>query len=443
MFAYYLRLAAKSVRSTPGLSLLTVGAIALGIAVPATLISVHHVYAQNPIPEKSDRLFNVRLESWGLESEFFNILPGDPPKHITYRDMRGLMASDLPEHETGIAAASTFVFPEQNEARPYRTTVRLCHADFFPMFDVPFRYGRGWDRAADEAREHVVVLSEESNRRLFGGADSVGKSVRLGGQEFTVVGVLDYWLPTPQFYDVINNATGRPREFFVPFDLIRDASLSFSRTGDSDSWGNLDSNDPDAYFDASEATWIQYWIELDPAKRVEYEQFTDAYAMDQKALGRFPRPLNNRVTPVMEWLRVRSVVPPATVGLVIISLLFLVVCCLNLTGILLGKFLSKSGVLGVHRALGAPRSAIFLQRLLECELIGLAGGLLGVLLSAGALLMLNRALPAGFGRNDLFSASGFTLVVGFGLALAAGLFSGLYPAWRACRIPPAMQLKLQ
>ncbi|MGE0641257.1 MAG: ABC transporter permease [Thermoanaerobaculia bacterium] len=443
MFAYYLRLAAKSVLATPGLSLLTVGAIALGIAVPATLISVHHVYAQNPIPEKSDRLFNVRLESWGLESEFFNVLPGDPPKHVTYRDMRGLMRSDLPVHETGVAAASTFVFPEEKGARPYRTTVRLCHADFFPMFDVPFRYGRGWSRDADETRERVVVLSEESNQRLFGGADSVGRLVRLGDQPFTVVGVLDHWLPTPQYYDAINNATGKPREFFVPFDLIRDASLPFTRTGDSDSWGSMDSNDPDAFFDASEATWIQYWIELDPAKRAEYEQFTDAYAQEQKALGRFPRPLNNRVTPLMEWLRVRNVVPPATVGLVIISLLFLVVCCLNLTGILLGKFLSKSGVLGVHRALGAPRSAIFLQRLLECELIGLAGGLLGVALAAAALVMLNHALPGGLGRDNLFQASWFTLAVGFGLALAAGLFSGLYPAWRACRIPPAMQLKLQ
>lgn len=443
MFLYYLRLAAKSALSTPWLTLLTVGAIALGVAVPTALISVHHVFAQNPIPGKSDRLFNVRVDSWELESEFFNILPGDPPKHITYRDMRGLMASDLPLHETGVASASLFAFPADANARPYQTIAQLCHADFFPMFDVPFRYGGGWTRAADESREHVVVLSDDANRRIFGGADSVGKQVRLGPQSFTVVGVLDPWQPTPQYFDVINNAMGRTRDFFLPFDLIRDSGLELSRSGDSDGFGNYDSDDPDAFFDASENTWIQYWVELDPARRGDYERFVDAYAQEQKAAGRFPRPLNNRVTPLMEWMRVRAVVPPATVGLVVIALLFLAVCCLNLTGLLLGKFLSRSGVLGVHRALGAPRSAIFLQRLLECELVGVGGGLLGVGLAAGALRLINAMLPANLARANLFGADGYTLIVALVLALAAGLLSGLYPAWRACRIPPAMQLKLQ
>lgn len=443
MFLYYLRLAGKSALSTPGLTLLTVGAIALGVAVPTALISVHHIFAQDPIPEKSDSLYNVRVDSWELESEFFNIEAGDPPKHITYRDMRGLMASDLPLHETGVAGARTFVFPESKDTLPFQTVIQLVHADFFPMFDVPFRFGGGWDHGADEARQHVVVLSDESNQHLFGGADSVGKSVKLGPQSYTVVGVMAPWQATPQFYDVINNAMGKTREFFLPFDLLRDEGAALSRTGDADGFGTFDRDDPNAFYDASEVTWIQYWVELDPARRDDYKHFVDAYAQEQKSAGRFPRPLNNRVTPLMDWMRVRNVVPPATTGLVVIALLFLAVCCLNLTGLLLGKFLSRSGVLGVHRALGAPRSAIFLQRLLECELVGVAGGVAGVLLAAGALKLINRLLPGNFIRADLFGADGYTLLVALGLALAAGFLSGLYPAWRACRIPPAMQLKLQ
>jgi putative ABC transport system permease protein len=443
MLLYYLRLAAKSALATPALTALTIGAMALGIAVPTALISIYHVFAQNPIPEKSDRLFNVRVESWETESEFFNVLPGDPPKHITYRDMRGLMRSDIPEHRTGVASATIFVFPEDKALKPFRGVVQMVHADFFPMFDVPFRYGTGWTRQADEAREHVVVLSEEGNRKLFGGEDSVGRRVRLGDQEFTVIGVMAHYEPTPQYYDVINNAMGKPRELFLPFDLIRDQGLGLVRTGDADGFGNFDPNDPNAFFDASEITWIQYWVELDPARRSDYARFVDDYAMEQKKLGRFPRPLNNRVTPLMEWMKVRGVVPPATVGLVVISLLFLAVCCFNLTALLLGKFLAKSGVLGVHRALGAPRSSVFLQRLLECELVGLLGGISGTLLAAGALVLINKWMPAGFARADLFGADGYSLAVALGLALVAGLLSGVYPAWRACRIPPALQLKVQ
>ena len=197
--------------------------------------------------------------------------------------------------------------------------------------------------------------------------------MRLGPQSYTVVGVLAYYQPTPQFFDVINNS-GQDARLLSAF---RPDPRPQSRAGARRRqrlFRQFDSNDPDAYFDASEVTWIQYWVELDPARRGDYEHFVDAYVTEQKAGGRFPRPLNNRVTPLMEWMRVRAVVPPATVGLVVIALLFLAVCCLNLTGLLLGKFLSRSGVLGVHRALGAPRSAIFLQRLLECELIGVAGG---------------------------------------------------------------------
>ena len=443
MFLYYLKLAAKSVASTPWLTALTVIAIGLGIAVPTTILSIHHVFAQNPIPEKSDVLYNVRVDSWNPDAEFFGIRPGDPPKHITYRDMAGLSESDIPTYRTGVASAAIFVFPEDEKLRPYQTLVRLCSADFFPMFNVPFRYGTGWTREVDESRERVVVLSRESNDKLFGGRDSVGETVRLGEQLFTVVGVLDRYRPTPQFYDVINNTMGKPREFFLPFDFIKD-QIGLSISGDTDGWGPpVPRDDPEAFFAATELTWIQYWVEVPRDRIAEYRDFVDGYALAQKELGRFPRPLNNRVTPLMEWMEVREVVPPASIALIVISLLFLAVCSLNLMGLLLGKFLSKSALLGVHRALGASKASIFWQRLLECELVGVIAGVLGGVLAAVALRLLNRTLPSFLAPRDLFQVDGYMLAVTLALALAAGIAAGLYPAWRACRIAPAIQLKLQ
>ncbi len=443
MLLYYLRLAAKSALATPALTALTVGAIALGVAVPTALISIYEVFSRDPIPAKSDRLFNVRVDNWDPDSQFFDVRPGDPPKQIAYRDLRGLISSELPRHRTGVGGAGVFVFPEDEKIRPYRTIVTLAHADFFPMFEVPFRYGGGWSRADDERPARVVVLSEEANERLYGGADSVGRRIRLGTESFTIVGVLDRYRPVPMYYDVINNSMGKPRQFFVPFDTIRETAIGLGVAGDTDSWGNFPFTDPVAFLDNAEFNWIQYWVELPPERVADYESFLSSYAASQRQLGRFPKPDNHRVTPLMEWMSVREVAPPATRGLVVISLLFLAVCCLNLTGLLLGKFLARSGVLGVHRALGAPRSSIFLQRLLECELIGAAGGLVGLLLAAGGLALLGRSLPPGIGSPDLFGANGFSLGVALALALAAGLVSGIYPAWRACRIPPAIQLKLQ
>jgi putative ABC transport system permease protein len=443
MIGYYLRLAIKSVLRTPALSVFTVIGIGIGVAVPTAMLSIHHVFARDPIPHKSDVLFNVRVDSWDPNSEFFDIRPGDPPKHITYRDMRGLMESDVPRHESGVASARIFVFPDDEKVRPHQAIGQLCHADFFPMFDVPFAHGAGWSRAADRDRERVIVLSKETNERLFGGADSVGRRVRLGEHELTVVGVLADFRPTPQYYDIINNAFGMPRDFFVPFDLMRERELGLTLTGDTDSWGDFDRNDPNAFFDAAEMTWIQYWVELDRARVAEYRDWVDAYAMAQKRLGRFPKPLNNRVTPLMEWLDVRGVVPDAAVAMVLISILFLLVCCLNLAGLLLGKFLGMSGLVGVHRAMGASRGAVFLQRLVESELVGALGGVLGLVLALLGLRVLDAALPDSVMAGGLFTLNSYMLAAAVSLSLIAGLLAGVYPAWRACRIAPAMQLKLQ
>jgi hypothetical protein len=59
------------------------------------------------------------------------------------------------------------------------------------MFDVPLQYGRGWTAAEDEGKARVVVVSKELNDKQFGGTDSVGRSLRIDGNEFRIIGVLD------------------------------------------------------------------------------------------------------------------------------------------------------------------------------------------------------------------------------------------------------------
>jgi len=443
MFGYYLRLSLKSIRKSPVISLITVTAIALGIAVATTILSLRYVLAANPIPEKSDKLFNVRVESWETGSEFFGPA-GEPPKHITYKDMIGLMKSTLPTYQTGVGKASAFTFPDASEIKPYRADIRLCFSDFFPMFNVPFAYGGAWRSQSDQKRERVVVLSHEANKKLFNGKDSVGKSVRLGPERFTIIGVLAPFRPTPQYYDVLNNTFGKVCDFLVPFNLILEDSLGLVRRTQSDSFGNEPYDTQEARYLNSEMHWVQHWVQLDTPGDVEaYKSFVDNYAMEQKKLGRFPRPLNNRVTPVMEWMEDREVAPPALDGMVIIGLLFLIVCALNLMGLLLGKFLAKANLVGVRRALGASKRQVFYQHISECLVVGGIGGVLGALLTHQALRMIFRLTPSGFYHEGVFRMDLTMLLVALGLSLVASLIAGLYPAWRACNIAPAVQIKLQ
>jgi putative ABC transport system permease protein len=328
------------------------------------------------------------------------------------------------------------IHPEAEGQRPFRGVARMCTADFFAMFDTPFRYGSGWTHEADEVPEMVAVLGEEMNQRLFGGENSVGRTVRIEDREFRVVGVLEHWRPMPKFYDTHNGPFGEAEDIFLP--------LRFGIETEMYSWGNTNCWKPteDTYegFIQSECTWIQLWTQLDTAEqRQQYHAFLDAYAAEQRALGRFQRPTNNKLRDVMAWLRYEEVVPPEARALLINALLFLLVCSVNLIGILLGKFLGRAPEIGVRRALGASRRWVFSQHLIECGLIGVLGCLLGLALTTGSLRLLDRLF------NDAFE---FQLdlnmfLVALALALTAAMIAGVYPAWRICRVQPGVYLKTQ
>ncbi len=444
MILFHLKLALVSLRNTPRISLISVLAIALGIGVATSMTTIHYVFAQNPLPEKSDVLFNVRIDTWDPDSEFFAVPPGEPPKAVTYQDMAGMLESTIPRYQTGVGNAQVYVFPDDDIIKPYQTVVQLVQADFFPMFNVPFQYGGGWTDDADRAREAVTVLSQAGNDKLFGGRDSVGELIRLGAREFTVIGVLAPYQPTPKFYDVVNSLAGKTTEFFVPFDLIREEDLGMSVTGNTDGWGDNSTFVGDLIFTTAEWYWIQFWVEVEPDRHAEYVAFVDDYSRKLKELGRYPRPMNNRVTPMMDWIVERNQAGGITVVIMILSMLFLGVCAINLTGLLLGKFLAKSNRIGIYRALGASRRSVFMQHIIECELVGLFGGAAGILLAMLTLRLIVRMMPdlSGFVAKEIFRLDGTMIVVAIGLALLAGLSAGIYPAWRASRITPAMQINV-
>jgi putative ABC transport system permease protein len=441
MLLHNLRIAWKSMQRNRVLSALIVTGIALGIALSTTFAAARHAFARDPIPEKSGVLHYVRLDSWDPGKAY----PGngkDPlPTQITYRDMVEITKSKLPVRQTPTFLTGLYVFPEAKAARPFQETIRLCFADFFPMFLVPFQYGSGWDAKADAAAEPVLVISRAMNEKLFGGGNSVGKSVRLEDREFRVVGVLADWTPSVKFYDLTGNQMGAPENIFMPFSHF--VPMKLQTFGNSDGWGPSPTTPGFEGVLASEQTFIQMWVELPDAAAVSaYRSFLDAYALDQKKHGRFLRPLNNRVTPVLELMDDFKVVPKETKVLFVVSLLFLLVCSLNLVGLLLGKFLARAPEVGVRRALGASRLDIFLQHIVECELIGIVGGLIGLGLSVGTLSLLNSFIGARGARPDFFHLDAPMIVLSLALSLVAGFVAGAYPAWRTCQLPPAVHLKV-
>ena len=442
MLFHNLRIAWKSLKRNAPLTVLIVSGIALGIALATTSAAARHAFARDPIPSKSDVLYYVRIDNWDPLRPYPGPDPTQPPTQISYRDMRGIMKSTIPVRQTGSFKSGMYVYPDPKVGRPFRENVRLVFSDFFTMFEVPFRHGTGWGRTADEASEPVTVLSAEMNDKLFGGANSVGKTVRIASRDFRVVGVLEEWRPGVKFYDITNNQIEPPENIYIPFNFVEPMEIRTS--GNTDGWGPSTAAPGFAGFLQAEVNWIQMWVELPtPGKVAEYEDFLRAYVLEQKKAGRLPRPVNNRVTPLMGWLREQRVVPRQTTTLFIVSLLFLAVCALNLVGLLLGKFLARAHEVGVRRALGATRGDIFLQYIIECELVGVLGGLLGLALSFGGIAALNGWLRTVAQRGDFFRLDGPMILLSVSLSLLAALVAGVYPAWRTSRLAPASHLRLQ
>lgn len=437
MFSYYVRLAWLSIRRNPILSSLMVAAIAVGIGASMTTITVNYAMGSNPIPHKSDALFAVQVDSWDPNNPYRE--PNIPPDQLTYLDATALMAEAPAIRQTAMTKVFEVIEPEGEDVLPFEALGRAAFGDFFAMFDVPFQYGNAWSRASDDNRELVIVLSKETNEKAFGGENSVGNFIKVGGRNYKVIGVLDDFTPSPKYYDVTNGPFNDAEDYYVPFNLV--AELELSRAGNTNCWKPNNESGFQGFLN-SECIWIQFWAELPSAEDQEqYMAFLDNYVNSQKELGRFPRPLNNQLNNVMQWMAQQNVVDDSAEVVMWLSIMFLAVCLLNTIGLLLTKFTTKTAEIGLRRALGASKSTLFLQHLIESAMIGVGGGIVGLFLAWLGL----KGVVALFGQDiaSLATLDTNMIVSAIVLAIISAILAGIYPTWRACNIQPAVHLKTQ
>ncbi|HEY0745303.1 MAG TPA: ABC transporter permease [Steroidobacteraceae bacterium] len=438
MFAYYFRLGLRSLRRNVVLTSLMIVAIAVGIGACMTSLTVFRAMSGDPIPQKSSQLFAPQIDNWGPDKHNGGETHDGLEPQLSYIDVLGLMRAHAAKRQTGMFATLQPLRSTDPAQKPKKIFVRATFTDFFPMFDVPFKFGKAWPASDDDNRAAVVVLSREMNDKLFGGSNSVGKTIRLDNEPYTVSGVLDDWRPLPRFYDLAIRPFGDGDALFVPFTRAIDKHMG--NVGSTQCNGDVDGG-----WEArlrSDCVWLQFWVELPTQADVQkYRAFLNSYAGEQQSLGRFHWPPHTQLRDVNQWLRYRHIVPNEVRILVLVSFGFLLVCLMNAMGLMLAKIMGRAGDIGVRRALGASRRAIFAQCLIETGVVGLAGGALGLLLTALGLLAARSLLTkefAALARLDWVD-TGVALL----LALGATVLAGLYPTWRAAHVQPAWQLKAQ
>jgi putative ABC transport system permease protein len=437
MFSYYFMLGLRSLRRNPALTALMVLTLAVGVAASVATLTILHVMSGNPIAHKSERLFVPKIDAG--PSEDFN--PGaedrsDP--QATYTDAVNFLKSGQGERRTILYSVSAPLEPDRKDLAVMSVRGIAPTRDFFAMMDVPFRYGQPWSEADERAGADVVVLSSALAEKLFGAVDPVGKRIRLMDAQFQVVGVLKPWLPAPKFYKLIGGKHfGEEEDIMVPFSTaIRHESNpegSVSCRGRTEpGWQG---------FLASECTWLQVFFETRTgAGRAELQDYLNNYADGQRKLGRLKRNQPNQLFDVAQWLEYHNVVGKDSRLAVWLAFGFLLLCLVNTVGLLLAKFSVRASEVGIRRALGASRREIFQQFLTETAVIGVAGGVLGVVLAFGALSLV------GMQSKELQIVTRMDwqmLGLTFLMSIAAAMLAGLLPTWRACQVTPAIQLKSQ
>jgi len=438
LFSYYLELALRSFRRSPGLTALMVLAIGFGVAASMTTFSVFRAVSGDPIPWKSHRLFVPQVDVWGPSERGKD---GEPPAALDYRTATALLNDRRGSMQAAIYKVSPAVLAMRAGSHPVNVDGHAVSSDFFPMLEVPFAFGSGWSRQDDERRANVVVIGDTLNRRLFQGRNSVGETLQVAGKSYRIVGVLAHWDPQPRFFDIVNTGgfTTTREDVFLPFETAVGAGIaSTGNTGcsKSPSEGGI------AGLKESTCVWISYLVQLDDADAVRaYRAYLDGYARQLQDSGATTWAPNNRLRDIPAWLDAQHVVPADTGVSLLVALGLLIVCLVNTSGLLLAKFLRRSGEIGVRRAIGAPRGAIYAQFLTEAGMIGIAGGLLGLALTGLGVACVHWLLPAdiaSLARVDLV-----LLLLTLLLALVSTLLAGLYPTFRATLVQPTWQLKSQ
>jgi predicted permease len=396
-----LKHAFRMLRQSPGFTATAISALALGIGANTAIFSVVNTVLLKPLafPEP-ERIVSM------LTSTPQGGFPGaSMPKYNTWRRQTKVL-EDVAAFDTGGPGLNLGGgdHPEQLKG------IHVSY-EFFHLFGARAAIGRTFTAGEDRPRGgNVIVLSNGLWQRRFGSdPGSVGKALTLGGESYTVIGVL---------------ARG------FTFDPLPDVYLPFQADPESTNQGH--------FFQA--AARLKPGVSLSAAQaalKLAGEEFKRRYAgsMDPK--------MSFSVEP-MQQLLVRNVRTALFVLLGAVGCVLLIACA-NVASLLLARATGRAREIAIRSAIGADRARIVRQLLTESVLLSMIGGALGLVVGAlgvRALLAVNpgnipRIGPDGSAVTLDWTVMGFTLL----LSLVTGILFGLVPAMQASRADLNITLK--
>ena len=435
MFRYYLQLALARCRRGPAMVALVVLTMAIGIAACMTALTIFSALEGEPLPGISRHLYVVTMDA-REQSQKDKPAYDTPDAALKWRDATALMDARPGVPQVALAQTQQRV---GNPDGPQSDVANglLAHGPVLRELGVPLRFGRPWTDSEQAARAPVVVIDSNLAQKLFGTEDAVGRSVEIEHHRFRVVGVTAPWKPRTQFIDAgPYQILAVDTQLFIPVGAALDAGvgpLNGGECGEETGVSNFGA------VDVQRCRWLELWAALKtPAEVASYQSFLSAYADAQHRAGRFVYPPHAKLYGTREWMALNHVVPRDIALNMILAGAFLVLCMINVAGLLTARFLRRQADVAIRRALGASWRQVFAQHLVESGLLGLLGGLLALPLTLLGTWIV-RKQPVGYAAAAQFGVGAFLALLA--LSLLVGMLVGVLPAWRVCRLPPAIQIK--
>jgi putative ABC transport system permease protein len=383
----------RTLRQTPVFTLGAIVTIALTVGATTAIFSVVYAVLLRHLPYRNvERVFWVWSEQPGRDRTPFNV-----PDFIDYRD--GVRTLD------GLAGFFNYGASLSDEASGERLQGLRATGNFFDVLGARPRLGRLL-QSGDElpGADHIVVLTERLWVRRFGGdAGIVGRSVRLNGDEYVVVGVLAPGFVTPV----------RDVEFVMPFSPDHDP-----RRGARNS--------------------LNFIIGVGRLghRTSERQAIDELMAMARRLQQQFPVE-NARKRGVQLVSLIDGIVGPFRSALLTIFAsvgALLLLACANLANLMLTRATGRRKDIAVRRALGASPSAVARQCLAESVIVGLAGGALGVLLARWGVVGLLAVAPTELPRAAEVRIDVPVLVFSLFVSIATAALFGVIPALVSARV---------
>ena len=395
------RIAVRQLWRTPAFSIIALLTIALGIGANTTIFSALDSLLLRPLPyDEPSQL--VTIDQYYPTRE-------DPGSVISPAGLRDFRAKSRTISAIGVTSEGSLNLIGFGE--PQRIPAVNASASYFDVYRVKPVIGRVFTEQEDQPGVgRVVVISYGLWQRVFGGERSVlGRTINLHGLPNVIVGVMpagfrDFWAPRT--------------ELWQPIALTAEQ-----------------------YADDPGNEWLRTVARTAPGASVQ-EAIDEYHRLGDEMKKDYPQNFGGDYTVAVTSLNemAKGKLRPALLLLLGAVVLLLLIACANVANLLLVRASGRRRDLAIRAALGASRSQIARQLLIESSVLGGAGGAIGLIVSIWAVRGVN-ALAAdrlGFAsvRMDLR-----VLAFALGLSLLTVLLFGLLPALRASRAPAERTLR--